>query len=282
MRSVMLALGLLVWVSLAHAQPVVPPGSVVNDANYSAQGVAPGTLIAIFGTSLATAIPQPDTIPLSTSWSDVMSVTFNDIPAGLFFVTPGQINAQFPFDVLKPGQTSGTATIVVNHANGSSAPQTVNVVPASPGIFTANATGLGQAIATDNDDNAIAAPVGSIPGLTTHPISIGSGHPLIVWCTGLGSVTPPPGSPPIANNVPAAAVNGQFWNTALKPTVLIGGVAATPVYSILSPQFVSEYQIGVVPAAGTPTGDAVSLQIQMVINGVTVTTTNQATIAVAP
>jgi hypothetical protein len=55
------------------------------------------------------------------------------------------------------------------------------------------------------------------------------------------------------------------------------GTCPEPV-SVLSPQFVSEYQIGVVPATGTPTGDAVSLQIQ--IGGVT--TTNQVTIAVVP
>jgi uncharacterized protein (TIGR03437 family) len=270
---------MLVWVSLAHAQPVVPTGSVVNDGNYSAQGVAPGTLVAIFGTNLATTIPQPDTIPLSTTWSDVMSVTFNDIPAGLFYISSGQINAQIPFDVLPAGQSS-PVNIVVTRASGASTPTSVSVVPASPGIFTANATGLGQAIATDNDDNAIAAPAGSIANLTTHPISIGSGHALIVWCTGLGAVTPPAGSQPIGNYVAAPPVNGQYWNTMLQPTVLIGGVPAKFVYSLLSPQFVGEYQIAVVPDPTTPTGGAVSLQIQMVVNGVTITTSNQVTIAV--
>jgi uncharacterized protein (TIGR03437 family) len=94
---------------------------------------------------------------------------------------------------------------------------------------------------------------------------------LIVACTGLGSV-----SPSIDNYV--AASDGILRYTVLTPIVLIGGVAATPIYSVLSPQFVSEYQIGVTPAANTPTGDAVSLQIQ--IGGVT--TTNQVTVAVAP
>jgi hypothetical protein len=41
---------------------------------------------------------------------------------------------------------------------------------------------------------------------------------------------------------------------------------------------VSEYQIGVIPDPNTPTGDAVSVQIQ--IGGVT--TTNPVTIALAP
>jgi hypothetical protein len=74
------------------------------------------------------------------------------------------------------------------------------------------------------------------------------------------------------------ALEGIFRYTVLTPTVLIGGVPALPVYSVLSPQFVSEYQIGVLPAPNTPTGDTVPLQIQ--IGGVT--TTDQVTIAVSP
>ncbi len=263
---------MLVCASLAHAQPVVGAGGVVNDGNYSAQGVAPGSIVAIFGTNLATTIPQPETIPLSTTWSDVTSVTFNDVPAGLFFVSSGQINAQLPFNVLPSGQESGTVNIVVTRTNGSSAPQTVTVVPASPGIFTANATGLGQALAYDNTTSLVAAAAGSVSGLTTAPISLSSGHALIIACTGLGPVTPS-----IGNYV--AASDGILRNTVLQPAVLIGGVQAQSVYSVLSPQFVSEYQIGVVPdPTTTPTGNAVPLQIT--INGVT--TSAQVTIAVAP
>ena len=94
---------------------------------------------------------------------------------------------------------------------------------------------------------------------------------MIIACTGLGPVTPS-----IGNYV--AASDGILRNTVLQPAVLIGGVQAQSVYSVLSPQFVSEYQIGVVPGHGTPTGVAVPIQIQ--IGGVM--TTAQVTIAVAP
>jgi uncharacterized protein (TIGR03437 family) len=264
---------MLVWVSLAHAQqPLVPAGSVVNSGSYTAQGVAPGSLVSIFGTDLAASTSSGNTIPLSTTLSDVTSVTFNDIPAGLYFVNSGQINAQLPFNVLASGQTSGMVSVVVTRGNVSSLPSSVSVASVSPGIFTTNAEGTGQAFAYDNSTGDLAAPVGPAIGpFTTVPISRTSRHALIIACTGLGSVTPP-----IGNYV--AASDGTFRNTVLTPTVLIGGVPATFVYSVLSPQFVSEYQIGVVPAPSTPTGDAVSLQIQ--IDGVT--TTNQVTIAVAP
>jgi uncharacterized protein (TIGR03437 family) len=124
----------------------------------------------------------------------------------------------------------------------------VTVVPASPGIFTTTANGLGQAFAYDNTTGALAAPAGAAIGpFTTAPISVSSKHALIVACTGLGSVTPS-----IDNYV--AASDGILRNTLLQPTVFIGGVQAQFVYSVLSPQFVSEYQIGVVPDPATPYG----------------------------
>ncbi len=271
MRSVGLALGLAMIVSLARGQaPEVNAGGVVNNGNYSSQGVAPGSIVAIFGTNLASKVAVGDTIPLSTELDTVTSVTFNGVPAGLYFVATQQIDAQLPVESL-----TGTVNVVVTTSAGTSAAQTVNVLPAVPGIFTANASGLGQAIATDNTTNLIAAAAGSIAGITTSPISLSSGHALIVWCTGLGAVTPF-----IADNANSFNPDGTYTlrNTVLKPTVTIGDVEAQFVYSILSPQYVSEYQIGVVPGAGTPTGSAVPLQIS--INGIT--TSNQVTIAVAP
>jgi uncharacterized protein (TIGR03437 family) len=242
----------------------------LNSASYTTQGVAPGSIVSIFGTNLAASTAAANTIPLPTSLGDVASVTFNSIPAGLYFVSQNQINAQVPFNVLQ----GSTVNIAVTRSSGTSAPQNVTVALTSPGIFTTNANGLGQAFAYDNTTGVLAAPVGApIGSLATAPISLSSGQALIIACTGLGSVTPS-----IDNYVAAPPVNGQFYSTVLTPTVLIGGVPAALVYSVLSPQFVSEYQIGVIPAANTPTGNAVPIQIQ--VGGVT--TTDQVTIAVAP
>ncbi|MGA2740561.1 MAG: choice-of-anchor tandem repeat GloVer-containing protein [Bryobacteraceae bacterium] len=251
--------------------PVVNAGGVLNSGSYTTQGVAPGSIVSIFGTNLAASTAGASAIPLPTTLSDVTSVTFNGTPAGLYFVSQNQINAQLPFSVLL-GQNSGAVNIVVTRSSGTSAAQNVIVVPASPGVFTTTANGLGQAFAYDNTTAAIAAPTGAAIGpFTTAPISVSSGHALIIACTGLGSVNP-------SIDDYLAASDGILRYTVLTPTVLIGGVPAQPIYSVLSPQFVSEYQIGVTPAANTPTGNAVSLQIQ--IGGVT--TSNQVTIAVAP
>jgi uncharacterized protein (TIGR03437 family) len=148
----------------------------------------------------------------------------------------------------------------------------VPVVAAMPGIFTVPQNGLGQAFAYDNTTGAIPAPAGTVIGsFKVAPISVSSGHALIIACTGLGPVTPS-----ISNG--EAASDGVIRNTVAVPEVLIGGVKAQFIYSVLSPQFVSEYQIGVIPGPTTPTGNAESLQI--VVNGVT--TSDKVTIAVAP
>jgi len=256
--------------AVSPSVPAVNAGGVVNSGSYTAQGVSPGSIVSVFGTNLAASTATASAIPLPTALSDVTSVTFNGVPAGLYFVSQNQINAQLPFDVLSGG--SGTVNILVTRSTGISAPQSVTLAPSSPGIFTTTGNGLGQAFAYDNTTGAIAAPAGTVVGsFLTVPISVSSGHALIIACTGLGAVTPS-----IADYV--AASDGTVRYTLLQPAVLIGGVPAQFVYSVLSPQFVSEYQIGVIPDPNTPTGDAVSVQIQ--IGGVT--TTNPVTIALAP
>jgi uncharacterized protein (TIGR03437 family) len=256
--------------AVSPSVPAVNAGGVVNSGSYTAQGVSPGSIVSVFGTNLAASTATASAIPLPTALSDVTSVTFNGVPAGLYFVSQNQINAQLPFDVLSAG--SGTVNILVTRSTGISAPQSVTLAPSSPGIFTTTGNGLGQAFAYDNTTGAIAAPAGTVVGsFLTVPISVSSGHALIIACTGLGAVTPS-----IADYV--AASDGTVRYTLLQPAVLIGGVPAQFVYSVLSPQFVSEYQIGVIPDPNTPTGDAVSVQIQ--IGGVT--TTNPVTIALAP
>jgi uncharacterized protein (TIGR03437 family) len=256
--------------AVSPSVPAVNAGGVVNSGSYTAQGVSPGSIVSVFGTNLAASTATASAIPLPTALSDVTSVTFNGVPAGLYFVSQNQINAQLPFDVLSGG--SGTVNILVTRSTGISAPQSVTLAPSSPGIFTTTGNGLGQAFAYDNTTGAIAAPAGTVvESFLTVPISVSSGHALIIACTGLGAVTPS-----IADYV--AASDGTVRYTLLQPAVLIGGVPAQFVYSVLSPQFVSEYQIGVIPDPNTPTGDAVSVQIQ--IGGVT--TTNPVTIALAP
>jgi uncharacterized protein (TIGR03437 family) len=214
--------------------------------------VAPGSLVSIFGSQLASGLAQADSIPLSTTLNNV-SVTFNNIAAPLLFVSGGQINAQLPWNVLSSG-TTGTANVVVTRSGQASTAQSVPVGPFSPGIFAVN----NIAIAI-NPDGTVAAAPGAIPGLNTRPAKIGDPGGLVILCTGLGAVDSTPAN--------GAASLDKLRTATTTPTVLIGNKPATVVFAGLSPQFVGVNQINVAIPAGTPTGDKISLQIQ--VGGVT-------------
>lgn len=236
--------------------PAIADGGVLNAATFDktpGAPLAPGQLVSIFGSDLAGSLQVNDTVPLSTKLADDVNVTFNGVTAGLDFVSPNQINAQLPWNVLPQGANSGTATVVVTRSGKSSATQTFNVASFSPGIFTVSASGAGYAVAAIFPDNAYPAPVGAINGVTSRPAKIGD--VITLYTTGLGPVdtaiengdVPPP---------------GKLVNTTTKPTVLIGGVPAPVLFSGLTPQYPGVYLVNVQVPAGAPSGNAVPIQIQ--------------------
>jgi uncharacterized protein (TIGR03437 family) len=258
----------------ARAQaPQIAAGGVLNAASSDLTGLplALGSLVSIYGSNLSPVTDSAAVIPLPLSL-DGVTVTVNGVFAPIQVVSSGQINAQLPWTALPaaPPTSTGTTTfqvVVSTPAGGVSAPANVAIGPAGPGIFTFN-YGAGQAIAYSNIDGAIASttPIASYP---YHPAKINDPYSLVILATGLGAVTPPLDSG-------AGPATGVIENTVLTPTVLIGNVPAQVLFSGLS-QFPGVYQLNVVVAAGTPTGSAVPLQIQM--NGIL--TRNDVTIAVS-
>jgi len=262
--SFLIAAGVVAGMQLANAQtPSISAGGIVNAASFEAgKPVSAGSLVAILGNDLAPGLAQADSVPLSTSLANV-SVTFNGIAAPLDFVAAGQINAQLPYEV-----GTGTVNVVVTRNGVPSAPQQVVVNPVAPGVFAAG----GHAIAiivtslTDGRYGTLAAPPGSIPGLTTNRAN--ANDILIVYATGLGAL-----DTPIQSGHDSL---DKLRNTVLTPTPLIGNVPARLLFSGLTPQYPGVYQLNIgVPQV--PAGDAIPLQVQ--IGGLTSPPT--ATIAVA-
>jgi uncharacterized protein (TIGR03437 family) len=272
-RTTILTVLVLAGAAVVHSQtPVVPSGSVVNGASFaSGQAVAPGALVSIFGTNLASTNAQADSIPLSTSMANV-SVTFNGVPAPMLAINHlssyDQINTQLPWNVLPGGAQSGTAQVVVTNGAASSTPTSLQVVASAPGIFSIAGTGTGQARALNNSDGTFAAPSGSVPGFTTHPAKIGDPNGIAIFATGLGL-----GDHPVDNG----GIPTTLTNVVAVPTVLVGNVPAQVLFAGMSPQFVGVNQINIVLAPGTPTGNAVPLQLQVA----GIVTTSQVTIAVS-
>jgi uncharacterized protein (TIGR03437 family) len=247
-----------------HAQMSIVPGGVLNAASFdkTGAGVAPGSLITIFGTGLGATQADADTVPFSTTLGGVR-VTVNGSFAALRDVIPaaGIINAQVPFGVLPAGQTTGNVDLAVNF-NGALVTQSVKIVPVSPGIFTIP-SGLGNAILAGLSDFQIAAPPGSINGLTTHPIDRGSNA--FMYVTGLGAMTPPvpdgsdgAGQTSQANSTPIVWIGGV--NTGVMAHVIFAGQAG--LYPGVS-------QINLTIPANAPTGDKVPIQVQSADGSVT-------------
>jgi hypothetical protein len=100
--------------------------------------IAPGTVVSILGDDLTdvsgAAPPNADPLPTEIAGTQVY---LNGVRAPLFFVSPGQINAQVPFEFLDT--TSISAYVRSVRRNGSvtvTNPVGVVIVPQNPGIFT--------------------------------------------------------------------------------------------------------------------------------------------------
>jgi len=122
----------------------------VNAASYNT-AVAPGSLVAIFGTSLAQATAGALQVPLPISLADT-NVIVNGVRAPLLYVSPGQINAQIP-----DATAAGSATLVVTSSGVASAPLSLKVTVVAPQIFVADARRI-LALNQDGSVNSTANP----------------------------------------------------------------------------------------------------------------------------
>jgi len=229
--------------------PVVSANGVVNGASFVVGlTVAPGSLAAIFGSNFASATTIAGSVPLPTMLGQT-SVTFDGIPAPLFFVSPGQINAQVPFTL-----PAGPTTVQVTQSGMSSAMLTTDMGVFSPGIFLLDQAGTGAIF----DAVTFAIITSSSPARP--------GEVIAIYATGLGPVSP-------AAVSGAAASNPSTTST---PTVTIGGINCPILYSGLAPTLVSIYQVNVTVPAGLSAGNQL---VQIGIGGILSGTAN---LAVAP
>ncbi len=108
----------------------------VNAGSYL-EGNAASSIIASFGSNLATTTAAATGLPLPTTLGGV-SVLVDGQPAGLFFVSANQINYLAP-DGLLPG----TAQVTVLRNGSVVAQGTLRLGSIAPSLFTADASGQG-------------------------------------------------------------------------------------------------------------------------------------------
>lgn len=138
-------------VAMLERVPFIAPAGVQNAAGPTPDGtVAPGSIISIFGDSLAQSLQVGPTNPLAQTLADV-TVTVGDRVLPLFFVSPQQINAQVPSDL-----PAGQYTIQIHALGQPDVIGTFTVSRDAPGIFTQqNDRNLPLALAFHEDGTVV-------------------------------------------------------------------------------------------------------------------------------
>ena len=220
--------------------PVVASGGVVNAASFAKNSaIPPGALVTIFGSHLADQQSSANVLPLPIQLGSTMA-TIDGQTVPLLFASDGQINAVVPFAL----QQNVTHLLVVTKGNTISVPEPITIANAEPAIFTANGSGTGQGVVLGVRSNGA-----QILADANNPVS--AGQYIVMYATGLGSVTPTVDDGAAGPTAPLSLVSNST-------SLTIGGADATIAYAGLAPGFASLYQVNaIVPSV--PPGNAVPL-----------------------
>lgn len=228
----------------AREIPSGPPLGVtlVNAASQSGSTVAPGEVVSIFGLRVGPfrevtfSAEESRRVPTSLGGARVL---FDGIPAPLLYASQTEVRAVVPYEIAdRP-----SAEAVVEFESVSSTVAGLPVVPAAPGIFTADGSGQGQAKASNYDGSA---------NSPSNPASRGS--IISILATGLGQTMPP-------------GATGEITSENLKKPVLpisatIGGIEAVPHDVRPSPgQVEGVFELQLVLPKDVPPGPAIPIVV---------------------
>lgn len=226
--------------SLPVPKPVV--AAVTNASSY-ATAVAPGQMVAVWGTGMGPAALAGLTLDangLVNTTAAGVQVLFDGVAAPIVYVSATQIAVVTPYF----GTSNATTHVQVEYQGVRSDPLTVPVAATGPGLFTANAMGTGQGAILNQDNvthNSAQAPAprGSI---------------VILWGTGEG-VTDPPG-------VDGRLAIGVLPTPVAAVSVTIGGLAATVEYAGAAPNLMpGVFQINAQVPQGVQPGNNVPVVV---------------------
>jgi uncharacterized protein (TIGR03437 family) len=176
--------------------------------------------LSVYGTALGDFVQSAGTIPLPQYLAG-FEAWVNGVTAPLYYVSPGQVNIQIPYET-EPGNTTlivGNPYVNVNY--------NLKIVPAAPGIFTTN-------------------------GFTAAPFSsAGRGQITTLFITGEGQV-----SPALATGTtPSSGTQvTRLPKPKLPVTITVAGQNATIEFIGIPGGLVGVTQINYEVPAGTPLG----------------------------
>ncbi len=221
-----------VSLTVQRQRPAVTRQGIVNAASFGSF-LAAGAIVSVFGSYLGpregvsfTLDPRTGRIPTTVAG---VSITFDGVPAPLFFVSFGQVNLQIPYEVAN----RGSARMVVNGEGLDPAAVDIGLYRAAPGIFTidrSRAAALNQDSTPNSPENP--APAGSV---------------IQLFLTGQGPVSP------VVPTGALAPAEPPFPAATSSVDVRIDAYDATVLYAGLAPGFAGLMQLNVeIPSFVTP------------------------------
>jgi len=202
--------------------PYIPPSAVTNGAGGTAgSGVAPGSVISIYGLNLASGTVVGPSSPLSQTLGGV-TVKIGSRLLPLFFVSSTQLNAQLPADF-----TLGQQTVTVSAPGQPDVQASFTIVQDAPGLFSQPVNGQAMAVAFHADGSAITAGSPAQQGET-----------VTLYGTGFGPTAParPEGLPVAAAlplSDPAAVQLGGAGFAAQRAFAVPGAIGVDAIQFVL-------------------------------------------------
>jgi endo-1,4-beta-xylanase len=217
------------------APATISAADLLNSANYSGGGVAPGEIVTLFGarygpSTLATVqFEAAGRIATSLAGTQLL---FDGVPAPVISTSSAQSSFIVPYAV--SGQSSTAVQYVYQDAHSNTV--TVPVVATAPALFSIDSTGAGPGAILDTNYRLNSA---------SNPAK--AGDIVLLFATGAGAITP------------AATDGALIADTSTKPvatvTVQIGGQNADVQYEGGAPGLTNGLlQVNVVIPGGLSSG----------------------------
>jgi uncharacterized protein (TIGR03437 family) len=198
--------------------PVLSKNGILHDLNPQVgAALAPGTVVQIFGSQLAGATVASNQAPLPTMLQGT-GVVVGGIAAPLFYVSPTQVNAQIPFELV-PGHEY---QVIVTAGNSYTVPESIQLAPLAPGLARLPD---GSVIAQHADFSLVSQASPAKPG-----------EYLVAYLAGMGLTD-------VNVQDGAASPSKPLATVAVAPGVTLSGESVKVAFAGLTPGLVGLYQI---------------------------------------
>lgn len=225
----------------AVAVPFIAPAGIVSAAGATPDGtMAPGSVISIYGQSLAPGLQVASTNPLPQALGNV-TVTIGNYLLPLLFVSPTQINAQLPSEL-----TDGSYTLQVQQTGQADVTGQLTISRDAPGVFTqTNAQQLPLVLALHQDGTMVTFASPAIHGET-----------ISLYGTGFG---------PYATTIVDGFSVPATPSISLSDSVLlsVGSVVKTPTFAGAAPGMVGMNLVQLEITDDIPSGTTVNLTVSV-------------------